>query len=155
MSYSTARAQVISILEGITPSSVALFSAGFKQRAVEATGPATTPKPRAFTLEAAIDGDAAILGPYTPDIGHQPRISVVMALTVYYRDFPNQRPLLDEVLLSDWLDIAQALGTPSNYSSTTTGLLAITSSPAFFPMRRTYPEAGDVVQRITFPMLCR
>lgn len=153
MSYATARARVVAIVEGVTPTSTTLFARPFRELAEGAT--VESPPPRSFWLESSLDGPMAIVGPYTPDIAGQPRVSAEMTLTIAYRDFPGERDKLDQQLVSDWIDVSKALGTPSNYQSTTSGLLSLTAAPPFFSVRRVYPRPLVVEQRVSFPMLFR
>lgn len=152
MSYVLARAKLVSIVEGVTPTLNTLFATGFRHLPEGRSGIQCTS--RSFWLEADTDSEGGIPGPYTPDIpSGQPRARTPITLTVSYR-FHERRNVLDEMLVTDRLDISKALLTQGNWDGATTGILSVSASPEFMTTRRS-PVEGGIEQRITFPLLFR
>lgn len=146
MSYALARAQLVSILEGITPSTKTLIQTPFKH-VERLEGNLTS---RSFTLRANQDGDGGVTGPYTPDLSGQPRMTYTMTLAVTYRAQVNEGAL-DLTLASDQRDIAIALLTPANWNRPTSGIISITDAPFYLPTRR-FEVDGHIEVRSTFPL---
>jgi hypothetical protein len=153
VSYALARARLVSIVEGTTPSNTSLLQDAFKELPEGATQDSVTS--RRFFLENAVDGDMGIPGPFTPDLAGQPRISTAITLVVVYRDQPTRRTTLDVQMTDDWKDIAVRLLDPANWNGSSSGILSVTNSPLFLGTRRTFPRAGVVEQRTTFSLLFR
>lgn len=142
MSYATARARIIALVEGITPTDPRVPG---KFRHVAEGRAGQNLKSRSFWLEAAVDGDAVVDGPYTPNLSGQPRFRVPLTLTVTYRDMTD-RAVLDEVLAADFKDLATTLLVPANWNTTTSGVHSLTNAATYLPTRRVYGD-GTVEQR--------
>lgn len=143
MSYATARRQVIGIVEGITPTDTRI-QGKFKHVAEAKEGDPI--RERSFRVEANVDGDGGVTGPFTPDLSGQPRMMFPISVVVTYRDMAN-RAALDEVMASDYRDMAIALLKPSNWDRPASGLLSLTTNPTYLPVRRSFAD-GVVEQRI-------
>ncbi len=154
MSFTTARRQLVSIIEDVSPSLATLFSAGarFKHLAEGRGGLACTS--RSFWLEANVEGDGGITGPFTPDLAGQPRQTFTVSLTVSYRDHPTKRATLDEVLAADQRSLSIALLDPSLWDRANSGIISITTDAAFLPWRRTY-LSSSVEMRTLFSLYFR
>lgn len=142
MTYASARAQIISIVAGITPTD-GRIQGKFVHAAEGRAGVQRTS--RSFWLETNVDGDGVVDGPYTPWLSGQPRFRVPLTLTVTYRDLTD-RAVLDEVLAADFKDLAVALLAPGGWDSTNSGIHSLTNGPTYMPTRRVYAE-GFVEQR--------
>jgi hypothetical protein len=149
VSYATARAQLVSTIEAITPTDPRLFTEKFRHLPEGRSGIGNVAS-RHFWLEANVDGEGGVAGPYTPLLEGQPRLVFAMTLTVAYRA-QNNRAVMDEVLAADQRDIAIALLTPSNWDRPTSGIHAVTDSPLYLPTRRALVD-GNVEQRIAFAL---
>lgn len=153
MTFALARAKLVDIVAGTTPTTTTLYQGAFVHLPEGAS--VDNPPSRSFWLECGFEGDTAIVGPFTPDLSGQPRVSTTCVLVVSYRDFSQKGADVEANLMDDYLDVTKRLLTPSLWVSATTGLTSITSNPAFAPMRRVRPRAGVIEQRTTFDMLFR
>jgi len=153
MSFTLARAKIVDIVAGTSPSTTTLYQASFVHLPEGAS--VDNPPSRSFWLECGFEGDTAIVGPFTPDLSGQPRVSTTCVLVVSYRDFSQKGADVEANLMDDYLDVTKRLLTPSRWDSGSTGLISLTSNPAFAPMRRTRPRTGVIEQRTSFDMLFR
>jgi hypothetical protein len=151
VSYATARAQIISILEGITPSVKTLFPERFK--AVQRIMDGENLTSRSFKLEANVDDDGVIRGPDLVNLSLNPLNVVEMTLTVTYRRVTDEAKL-DLTLEGDRRDITIALLKQTNWGQPTSGIESLTRGPPFMPTRRVY-EANRVLQVTRFPCMFR
>jgi hypothetical protein len=145
MTFPLARAKLVSIIEGVTGLDSRLYSDDLKFRHLPEGRSGIDCRSRSFWLEANVDGDGSITGPFTPDLSGQPRQTFTMTLTVCYRDSPSRRSTLDEVLALDQRALSVALLQPSAWSTATSGILSLTTSEALLPWRRAYLP-GDRVE---------
>lgn len=148
MSYQSARRQLVDILEEITVTDTRI-PGRFKHVPEGRSG--ENIKSRSFWIEANVDGDGGITGPYTPDLGGQPRSTFPVTITVTYRDMTD-RATLDEVLAADFRDMAVALLNPGNWERSTSLIHSITTNPVYLPTRRSYGD-GSVEQRSFLSLL--
>lgn len=150
MSYSTAKAKLVSLIEAIAPTSRVVTS---KFKHVPEFREGDPIRDRSFRLEAAIDGDMGVTGPFTPDLSGQPRMTTALTLSVTYRDMAD-RGKLDELLASDFRDLAVNLLAPAGWDEATSGIISLTNSPLYMPTRRFY-GAGFIEQRSTLSLWYR
>ena len=143
MSYTLTKAQI----EAVTLTDSRLFTDALKLRHLKTGRAGIECRSRNFWLESNVDGDGGVTGPFTPDLSGQPRLTFSLTLTVSYR-MHERRDVMDEVLASDQRDYSIALLKPSNWATSTTGLLSLTANPSFLPTRRTV--LADSVEQRTF-----
>jgi hypothetical protein len=153
MSYATARSRLVQILsQEVTPSDQRLYSDRALVHLPTGRAGARCPS-RSFWLEANVDGEGGVTGPFTPDLQGQPRQTYAMTLTVSYQLHEN-RAVMDEVMASDLREYSIALLTPGYWQSSTSGILSVTSGPLFLPTRRVLLD-GSMEQRTSFNLLFR
>ena len=154
VAYKTAKAQLVSIIENETTISDKRF---FPERFVYVKNGRTGQRfpSRSFWLEANVDGEGGIRGPYTPSptLSGQPRSTVTMTLTVFYEDQPTRAGEMDEVLEADRIAISAALLDPGLWGRPTSGIHSLTDGPTYMRTRRVaVPQVGGVEMRTVFPM---
>ncbi len=155
MSYQTARETVVGIVEDVLPTDSRLLGEGLRFVHFPDGRAGADCKSRMFWLEANVDGDGGIPGPYTPDLAGQPRFAFALTLTVSYKTH-ERRSVLDEVMAADQMAYTAALAEPRNWLPTaTTCLLSLTNNPLFMPTRRFVQGAKSIEQRTTLAMLFR
>lgn len=138
MTYPLARAKLIALVESVTPTSNGLDAHGkFKhdpQQGPESTGRVT----RSFYLWAAEGSPRGYVSST-----HNPRQMLTTGVHVFYKDAPNNRGLLDEVIEADRLAISNALLDESTWDRTTTGIINVaTTGPLILPSTRTAVPGG-------------
>jgi hypothetical protein len=152
MSYATARSRLIEIIEQeVLVTDMRLFADRFKHAPNGASG-LQLPS-RSFWLEANVDGEGGITGPYTPTLSGQPRSTITLGLSVFYRAQPTRAAAFDEVLESDRVAISVALLNPALWSSSTSRIHNLAFDPPYLRTRRVAsPDASGVVMRMVFPL---
>lgn len=153
MSYQTAKAELVSIVEDVLPTDDRLLGEGLKFVHLVEGRTGIKCRSRSFWIEANTDGDGGVTGPYTPDLQGQPRQTYSVALTVSYK-LHERRGVLDEVMAADQLAYSRALLTQGFWVTTTSKILNLTADPIFLPTRRTFLD-DSVEQRTSMTLLFR
>lgn len=151
MSYKTARDQLVSILQAITPSDNTIYQGKFQQSSA-ATGKNVTS--RSFWLEANVDGPGVIRGPDLINVTQSPLQVVTMTLTVTYRAHDPRQSEADTNLESDRTDIARALLNQNNWNRTTSGIENVCDGREFMKCTRSR-DGSSVLMKFTFPLTYR
>lgn len=150
MSYEVARARVAKIVEGARVQlSQDLGHSSLKHDPDGGGNIDDAPRAmRRFYMETATDRDGRIEGPFTPDIGQQPRAGVGVVLVVQYRDLKGRRVKMDFLIEQDALEIAKVLLTPDTLARTTSNIDYIEE----VSWRRQILSNDDVDLRVTFTL---
>ncbi len=143
MTYSAARARIVSVIEDTLPTDNKLVGEGRRFVHLVEGKAGIKCLSRSFWLEANVDGDGGITGPYTPDLQGQPRQTYSLTLTVSYQ-LHARRAVLDEVMASDLRLYSIALLNPAMWDRTTSGIHSLTQDLKYLPTRRSVgPESVE------------
>lgn len=153
MSYATARARLVRIVEDVLPTTNLLVGEGCRFVHLPEGRAGIQCRSRSFWLEANTDGDGGITGPYTPDIQGQPRQTFPLTLTVSYKLY-ERRADLDVLLAADQLAISKDLLSQGNWAGASSGIMSLTTDPLFLPTRRVV-GAESVEMRMGMTLLFR
>jgi hypothetical protein len=136
MTYTTARAQLVTLLEAVTLTTRPLGMRGTLKNFADGDTD-KLPGFRGFFIQAGEDGDAGIVGPYVPDMSGQPLLQTPITVVVVYpgEDTVNAQTL-DQVIEEDRAAIAKALLTEANWNSATSKIEWLSDNPLFAPSRR-------------------
>lgn len=141
MSYESARARVVAIVEAVTPTSKTLGLGARFEEAPDASEE-NPPQARQFTLFGVNDRVAQPLN------GTRRRL-VTLRLVVHY-PLATDRKALDLVLRSDHKDIGDALLSPANWQQSTSTIVSIVGLPVGVDsvMSADVEVDGDVVRHV-------
>lgn len=153
MSYAVARAQLVQTVEAVVPLSTTRGTPSTFRHEPE-SGPDQLPGARAFYIRAADSSPGGVVGPYTPDIGGQPRMRVPITLTVVYPLDVGDSQALDEMIEEDRRQISRALLTTTNWGNQATGICWLDGGELLMPSQRETDE-GMVLLVFTFDMVYR
>lgn len=146
MSYSLARAQIVTIVEtyAMAAESQRVGRASFKH--YPDASDARLPKSRGFWLTAI---SHAMLGPYTPGLPQRHRSQMV--LTVCY--LASSDPSIDDVnMASDHRQISTQLLSPTNWNRPTSTLVTLSNGEDLLMPATIDNVDGARLLRLTFPM---
>lgn len=149
MSFATARARLVEIVEDTLPTDNRLVGEGCKFVHLPEGRSGIACKSRSFWMESNVDGDGGVTGPYTPDLQGQPRQTFPITLTVSYR-LHEKRADLDVLMAADQLALSKELLTQGNWNGSASGILNLTNAPVFLPTRRVVgPESIEMRMAMT------
>lgn len=136
MSYTTAKAQLVSIMKNVVATDNRVFGADRRFTHVPDGKSGVKCPSRSFWIEALLDGEGGVTGPFTPELPGQPRLTFPLTLTVSYQVY-ERKSVVDEVMAADLIAYSKALLTPSNWNRPSSGIHNITSAaPIYLPTRR-------------------
>lgn len=137
-----ARGNLVTIIEGTTPTDARLYDTGFRERKDEMQG--ASPQSRSFTLVS--EGPSSLRAPLALSVV---RAVATMALTIFYRHH-TRMSVVDAVIEQDRIDLCRRLANPALWDGA--HVVTITSSgEGMFPAQRTAVDGG-IEQRIVFPL---
>lgn len=144
MTYTTARAQLVTLLEAATPTTTPLGLPSTFQHFPEADAEHLPPF-RGFFIREGEDGDAGIYGPFIPNISGQPLVQTPVTLSFSYPLDAMDAQALDQVIAEDRKVLQVELLTETNWDSTTSKIQWLSENPLYAPARRERAEGATLL----------
>lgn len=139
MTVAAAFSQIVSIIEGVTPSTLGGTAATGAFRLVKEADESRTPDTRGVWIETRSIGN---VGPYQAR-----HLALEVAVYVFYRRSTN-RHKLNLAITDDYARLSAAIMSPSNWSPSTTGIRTLTRGEPMIPSTLTTTDSGAILEMV-------